>query len=271
LHALYSHASTPWEWTEDLFKYAKTKNLQAFSSAFDETALDFLESLNVPFHKIASPEINHIPLIARMARANKPIFISLGVASENDLRTALSTIEENGNPDVVLLQCDTSYPAQQANANIAQLANLSMTFDKLVGYSDHTTDSLTAILAVALGAKVFEKHLTSNSTNDSVDSFFSTSATMFSHYIQDIRLAEAGMGNQTFRTLDNEYFHRSKRSIYPKREIRQGEAFTLKNIGIYRPGLSLNPKELSWLLGKKSKRKLEIGERISRDDVETDE
>jgi pseudaminic acid synthase len=267
LHKLYSHASTPWEWTEDLFKYARSRDLYAFSSAFDETALDFLESLDVPFHKIASPEINHFPLIARIARTGKPIFLSLGVASQDDLRTALATIEQNGNPEVVILQCDTSYPADSANANISQLSNLRITFDKLVGYSDHTTDSLTAILAVALGAKVFEKHLTFNAANDSVDSFFSTSATLFSDYIQDIRRAEAGLGEQIYRTLDNEATHRSKRSIYPKREILPGERFTLDNIGIYRPGLSLNPRELSWILGKESTRKLGVGERISHDDV----
>lgn len=267
LHKLYAHASTPWEWTEDLFEYARSKNLYAFSSAFDETALDFLESLDVPFHKIASPEINHFPLIARIARTGKPIFLSLGVASEDDLQTALATIEKNGNPDVVILQCDTSYPADPASANISQLSNLRIAFDKLVGYSDHTTDSLTAILAVALGAKVFEKHLTSDAPNDSVDSFFSTGGTMFNQYIQDIRRAEAGVGRQTYRTSDLESNNRSKRSIYPKKVILPGERFTLDNIGIYRPGLSLNPRDLSWILGKESKRKLEIGERISRDDV----
>ena len=271
LHKLYSHASTPWEWTEDLFRYARSKDLYAFSSAFDETALDFLESLEVPFHKIASPEINHFPLIARIASTGKPIFLSLGVASEADLRTALATIEENGNPEVVILQCDTSYPAESANANISQLSNLRIAFDRLVGYSDHTKDSLTAILAVALGAKVFEKHLTSDAANDSVDSFFSTSATLFSHYIQDIRRAEAGVGKQIYRTPDNDTANRSKRSIYPKREILPGEKFTLDNVGVYRPGLSLNPRELSWILGKESKKKLEIGERISHDDVRSND
>jgi hypothetical protein len=267
LFNLYSEASTPWEWHSDLFEYAKSKNLIAFSSAFDETALDFLDSLECPLHKLASPEINHIPLIAKMAQSGKPILMSLGVASKRDLDLALQTIRENGNPEVVIMQCDTNYPADVDNANILQISRIKQEYKRIAGYSDHTTTSLTAVLAAALGAKVFEKHLTQESSAGAIDAFFSASETAFREYVTDLRLAEAALGEEKFRSSDHESSNRSKRSIYPKKDIKKDSIFSKENVGVFRPGLSLAPEKFDWIIGKSAARDIGAGERLSEIDV----
>ena len=269
LYNLYLDASTPWEWHYDLFQYAKSKDLIAFSSAFDESAVEFLDSLNCPIHKLASPEINHLPLIAKMAKTGKPIFISLGVASEYDLRLALKTIKNNGNSEIVIMQCDTNYPADVSNANIRQLIRIKEEYDCVLGYSDHTMSSLTAVLALGLGAKVFEKHLTSENEGEAIDSFFSANKVKFFEYVNDIRLAEAALGEPKFRTSDLEVAIRSKRSIYPKKNITKGAVFSQENIGVFRPGLSMAPEKFDWIIGKKAARELKIGDRISENDVDS--
>lgn len=267
LYNLYSEASTPWEWHAELFQYAKSRNLIAFSSAFDESALDFLDSLACPIHKLASPEINHIPLIAKMAKSGKPILISLGVASKRDLDLALQTIKDNGNPEVVIMQCDTNYPADISNSNILQIPRIKKEYECIAGYSDHTTSSLTAIVAAGLGAKVFEKHLTQASSTSSIDAFFSATEKTFREYVIDLRLAEAALGEKIFRSPDHDLANRSKRSIYPKVDIRKGSIFTAENLGVFRPGLSLAPEKLDWIIGKSAAKDIRAGERLSEIDV----
>ncbi len=267
LYNLYSEASTPWEWHSDLFKYAKSRNLVAFSSAFDETAVDFLNSLESPLHKLASPEINHIPLIAKMAQSGKPILLSLGVASKRDLDLALETIKANGNPEVVIMQCDTSYPADVTNANLLQIPRIKHEYGCVVGYSDHTTSSLTAVLAVGFGAKVFEKHLTDDSSGEAIDGFFSATQSAFQEYVSDLRFAEAALGEASFRSANHESSNRSKRSIYPKGDIKKNSKFSIDNVGVFRPGLSLAPEKFDWIIGKSAARDLKVGERLSEKDV----
>lgn len=267
LFNLYSEASTPWEWHFDLFQYAKSQNLIAFSSAFDESAVDFLNSLECPLHKLASPEINHIPLIAKMAQSGKPILISLGVASKRDLDLALQTIKDNGNPEVVIMQCDTNYPADISNSNILQISRIKQDYNCITGYSDHTTSSLTAIIAAGLGAKVFEKHLAQEFSKGAIDAFFSATETTFREYVNDLRLAEAALGEKIFRSPDHDSANRSKRSIYPKVDIRKGSIFTAENLGVFRPGLSLAPEKLDWIIGKSAAKDIRAGERLSEIDV----
>jgi len=267
LFNLYSEASTPWEWHSDLFEYAKSRNLLSFSSAFDETAVDFLDSLNCPLHKLASPEINHIPLVAKMARSGKPILLSLGVASKYDLDLALQTIKENGNPEVVIMQCDTNYPAEVGKANIFQIPRIKKDYSCITGYSDHTTTSLTAILAAGLGAKVFEKHLTQESSEGAIDAFFSATENAFREYVHDLRLAEAALGKTSFRSTDLDSSSRNKRSIYPKKDIKKNSIFSKENIGVFRPGFSLSPEKFNWIIGKSAARDIKVGERISETDV----
>jgi len=267
LFSLYSEASTPWEWHSDLFEYAKSRKLIAFSSAFDEAAVEFLDALDCPFHKLASPEINHIPLITKMAQSGKPIFVSLGVASRYDLELALMTIQVNGNPEVVIMQCDTNYPAEVKNANLLQISKIKQDYNRITGYSDHTTTSLSAVVALSLGAKVFEKHLTQEVSADSIDGFFSATENLFREYVSDIRLAEAALGMATFRSTNLDSRSRSKRSIYPKKNIRRNEIFSEENLGVFRPGLSLAPEKFNWIIGKLAARDIMVGERISETDV----
>jgi pseudaminic acid synthase len=267
LFNLYSEASTPWEWHSDLFEYAKARNLLAFSSAFDEIAVDFLDSLGCPLHKLASPEINHIPLIAKMAQSGKPILISLGVASKYDLELALQTIKDNGNPEVVIMQCDTNYPAEVGNANIFQISRIKQDYNCITGYSDHTVTSLSAILAVGLGAKVFEKHLTQDSSEAAIDGFFSATENSFREYVRDLRLAEGALGITSFRSTNLDSRNRSKRSVYPKKNIKKNAIFSEENLGVFRPGLSLAPEKFNWILGRSAARDITVGERISETDV----
>ena len=263
LYNLYSHASTPWEWHKDLFDYTRSRNLIPFSSAFDESAVELLESLNCSIYKLASPEINHTPLIAQMAKTGKPIIVSLGVASQYDINKAVEIIRATSNSEIVIMQCDTSYPAEFENANINQIPWLAEDFDCIIGYSDHTLSSVSAIVSIALGAKVIEKHLASNDKDETIDSFFSASKDQFFQYIKDIRIAESTLGRKLFRTSDSDKHFFSKRSIYPKVNIEKGSKITEDNIGIFRPGLSLEPEKFVNLIGKVAVRDLRKGERIS--------
>jgi len=267
-YKLYAEAYTPWEWQSDLFDYARTKGILPFSSAFDETSVDFLESIACPLYKLASPEINHLPLINKLAKTGKPILISLGVASQSHLEKAILEIKDNSSSEIVIMQCDTNYPAETQNANIAQIPFLREKYKHLVGYSDHTKSSISAVLAIGFGAKVVEKHLTSSAIGDSVDSFFSTSESDFASYIKDIRSAESAIGNQIFRNLNSSTSVTSSRSIYPTRNISKGEIFSAGNLGVFRPGLSLAPSLMNTILGKTAQRNLRIGERLSMDDIE---
>ena len=263
LYNLYSHAYTPWDWHKDLFDYARSRKLVPFSSAFDESAVELLESLNCQIYKLASPEINHTPLIARMAKTKKPIFISLGVASNYDTRTAVETIRSISNSEIVIMQCDTSYPAPFENANLNQIQRLAEDYGCITGYSDHTLNSVSAIVSIGLGAKVIEKHLALNDTDETVDSFFSVPKDLFLQYIKDIRIAESTLGEKQYRTSNSEKQFFSKRSIYPRKEIKKGSKITLENVGIYRPGLSLEPEKFTQILGKVAIRDIRTGERIS--------
>lgn len=265
-HNLYRNSFTPWEWQSDLFAHAKSLDLLAFSSAFDETSVDFLESIDCPIFKLASPEINHLPLIQYMAKTNKPIIISLGTASRRDLRLAINEITSVGNHEIVIMQCDTSYPADLSNSNLNLLSEISNEYPYVIGYSDHTKNPIGAIVAVGLGAKVFEKHIIHDSDDVSVDSFFSSSKSEFAEYVDKIREAEKSLGKNSYRTQDGEFNQANKRSIYPKRDILKGQVIGAEELGVFRPGLSLEPAYLSSLFGKIAARNIAVGERISLKD-----
>lgn len=267
LYELYQRAFTPWEWHEKLFEYAKGLGLIAFSSPFDKSAVDLLENLDCPIYKIASPEITHTPLIEQIAKTKKPVLISLGTAAKKDLIVALDIFKSHNVEEIVLMQCDTNYPASSEDANIRQISSLGKQFPFLTGYSDHTMNAVSSILAVAHGAKVFEKHLMLEKESDTVDNFFSLDSREFARYVSDIRTAEAALGNEHYRH-DGMSSNPSQRSIYPKRDIAKGEKITEKNIGIFRPGLSLSTDYYSEILGKFATRSIKHGERISLSDFE---
>jgi pseudaminic acid synthase len=259
---LYKKAETSEKLTRKAFEYAKKIGIEIFSSPFDIGSVDFLEKLGCPAYKIASPEINHIPLIEKVAKTNKPIILSLGLANLQDIEIALKTIKKNGNNKVILLQCVSSYPARIEEQNINSLKNINKKFKTIVGLSDHTKGYIAPLTAVAIGAKAIEKHF-NLSNNKSVDSFFSTSEKEFKNMVTNIRLTESALGNGKIKisTSGMENYN-SRRSIYVSNNIRIGDKISSKNIKIVRPNYGLHPKYYNYILNKKSKVNLKIGDRF---------
>ena len=259
---LYKKAETSKNLTSKIFKYSKKIGIEIFSSPFDLDAVDFLEKLNCPAYKIASPEINHIPLIERVAKTKKPIILSLGLANIKDVDNALKTIKKNGNNKVVLLQCVSSYPAKISEQNINSLLNIKKYFKTLVGLSDHTKGFVAPLSAVLKGARLIEKHFNLKN-NKSVDSFFSTSEKEFKLMVENIRLAESSLGNGKIQiSKSSKENYNSRRSIYVSENIKKGEIITNKNIKIVRPNYGLHPKYFKYILNKKCKVNLKLGDRF---------
>ncbi len=265
LFQLYEHAKTPIEWFPELFKHARDIGILPISSVFSEGEIDFLESLNIDCYKIASPEINNVTLIKKVALTKKPIILSLGVASETDLIASIGMIRNCSKNEIVVLQCDTSYPALINNCNLALLSKLKSIDNIVIGYSDHTTSNLSAIVAAANGAKVFEKHLKLADAPETPDSFFSASELEFETYVRDIHLAFDSLGEPKFRkSSESEVTYVS---IYPIKSIKQGDTFSTDNVRIIRPGHGLHPKYWNKLTASKAKFNYEPGDRIRHEEL----
>jgi len=268
-YKLYERAHTPWEWFPDLFRYSIELGLIPFTSVFDETSVDFIESIGVSLYKLASVEINHLPLIEKIANTGKPLIISLGVASELDLKRALNTFyKSNPKGEVAILHCDTSYPAPIESTNLAQIVNLQEKYNINIGFSDHTQSLISGACAVMLGARIVEKHITLKSSKDSPDSFFSFSVDEFSVYVKNIRSAEKLFGKKEFRAKDGAEKLQLRRSIYPCKKISKGSIVKIDDLKIIRPGFSLSPEMIHEIVGKKSTRNIDAGDRIQLSDFE---
>lgn len=266
LFNLYEQAFTPWEWHEPLFKEAKKLGLVSFSSVFDESSVDFLETLDVPAYKIASFENCHIPLIKKAASTGKPLIISTGMASLEEIREAVSVAREAGCSELLLLKCTSNYPASQGASNLRTLSDLREQFQCQVGFSDHTIGPNTAITAVALGAVAIEKHLTFSAVEGGVDSAFSAAEADFSLLVEGCNAAWESLGEITYGPTSEERASiKFRRSIYAVRGISVGETFTRDNIRIIRPGFGLHPRYFEGILGLTAKKKLSAGDRIDQD------
>jgi len=266
---LYKDGSTPWEWHDAIFTEARKLDLEVFSSVFDESSVDFLESLNAPAYKIASLEITDIPLLEKTAKTQKPVIISTGVGDLNDIELAIKTLRKYGNQEIIVLQCTSSYPAPPEEANLLTIPDLVKRFGVIAGLSDHTIGAESSIAAVALGASFIEKHFKIEHDNDSVDSFFSMGENEFSKMVKSIRLTEQSLGKPCYEiTPSAEPRLKNRRSLYVIKPIKQGEVFTEKNIKSVRPALGLHPKYYRDILGKKSLKNLEIGDRLSWENIE---
>lgn len=265
---LYQQTFTPWEWHSRLFQTAKELDLICFSSPFDESAVALLESLDCPVYKLASPEINHIPLIRSIARTGKPIIFSLGVATESELDLAIDEYRKFSSAPVAILHCDTSYPARLNYANLRQISYLQKKYPFTIGYSDHTLGPDAAVISVALGAKIIEKHIRLDSSGESPDTFFSTTQQDFKAMVELIRSTEGALGKADFRQQESMKDFSVRRSIYPKVAIRKGETVTSNMIAIVRPGFGIDPKFADSLIGSVAKRSINKGERINLDDFE---
>ena len=259
---LYKKAETSEKLTSKIFKYSRSIGMEIFSSPFDIAAVNFLETLKCPAYKIASPEICHIPLIERVAKTKKPIIISLGLAQLKDIDLALKTIRKIGNNKITLLQCVSSYPAPIFEQNIKSISAIKKKYKTLGGLSDHTKGFIAAVSAVVMGANVIEKHF-NLSQNKSVDSFFSSTEKEFKTMVDNIRLAEASLGNGKIEISKSskENFN-SRRSIYVSKDIAKNEIISDDNIRIVRPNHGLHPKFYKYVLNKKSNTNLKIGDRF---------
>ncbi|MBQ3544339.1 MAG: pseudaminic acid synthase [Lachnospiraceae bacterium] len=260
LYELYSKAYTPWEWHKELKEYAESLGLEFFSSPFDLTSIDFLEKLNVPAYKVASFEINDIPFIRKIAKTGKPIIISTGIAYLEDIDLAMRVCKEEGNNNVILLKCVSAYPTPFEQMNLNVIPNMKNTFDCLVGLSDHSLGSETAIASVALGAKVIEKHFTLSREDGGVDSAFSMEPSEFKNMVNQIRNVEKALGMASFELTEKQIVSREgSRSLFIVKDMIEGETFTEENVKSIRPGIGMHTKYYNDILGKKCRCDLEKG------------
>lgn len=252
LYELYQEAMTPWEWHKALFDRAKEKGIFCFSTPFDDTAVDFLEELEMPVYKIASFENNHLPLLKKIAKTGKPVIMSTGISKLSDIEIAVNTLRENGCNELILLKCTSTYPATPKNTNIRTIPHMSKLFNCHVGLSDHTLGIGTSVASVALGARVIEKHFTLNRTEGGVDSAFSMEPHEFKSLVEETERAFLSLGEVKYGILPDELKSLTfKRSIYVVKDMKEGDVFTKDNIRIIRPGLGASPLHFDMLLGKK--------------------
>jgi len=262
-YSLYQKAYTPWEWHEEIFRIAKEEGLICFSTPFDKTAVDLLESLDNPIYKIASFEITDIPLIKYIAQKHKPIILSTGIAMQEDIELALNTIHAEGNWDVTLLKCTSAYPAPIEDANLLTIPDMKERFRIKVGVSDHTEGYVVPMAAVALGAEVVEKHFIIDRSIGGPDSAFSMTADEFKLMVENVRNVEKALGSVCYPTDPSKIDGRGGcRSLYVAEDMKAGDIVTEKNVKSVRPGYGLHPKYLPEILGKRVNRDLEKGERF---------
>lgn len=266
LYSLYQEAHTPWEWHEPLFRRALEHGLEAFSSPFDATAVDFLESVGVPAYKIASFENRDLDLIRRVARTGKPVIISTGLASLAEITEAVQAARDAGCRDLVLLKCTSNYPADPSSSNLRTIPYLRDLFRCEVGLSDHTLGIAVAIASVAQGATVIEKHVTLDRAAGGVDSAFSLEPTELSQLVQSCRMAWEALGSvQVAPTAEEIASLVFRRSLYVCSDLSAGDELTRRNLRAIRPGNGLAPKYLQDLLGKRVNRAVPRGTPMSWD------
>lgn len=268
LYNLYKEAYTPWEWHKPIFDKAKSLGMVPFSTPFDDTAVDFLESLNVPCYKIASAEIIDLPLIKKVASTGKPMIISTGMASLAEIAEAVDTARKNGCSEIILLKCTSTYPAVPTDSDIITIPNLRETFDCEVGLSDHTMGLGVSIAAVALGGTVIEKHFTLRRSDGGVDSAFSLEPSEFESLVIETERAWQSLGRVKYGpTKSEEKSLRFRRSLYILKDVKEGEVLNLENVRAIRPGLGLPPKNLDLILGKRVKMDIKTGTPLSWDHI----
>ena len=266
LYELYEWASTPWQWHEELFAYAREIGIDIFSSPFDKTAVDFLEQFNPSAYKIASFEITDYELIRYVASKGKPIIISTGIATLEEIEDVIDICKKEGNEDIILLKCTSSYPAPLEDANLNTIVDMKERFGVEVGFSDHTLGSTAPIMAVTLGAKVIEKHFILDKSIGGPDAEFSMEKEDLAFMIKSIREAQKLQGTIDYEMNDKKKKNRKySRSLYVSKDIKEGEEFTNENIKSVRPGLGLHPKYLNEILGKKAKKDYKFGDRLEKD------
>jgi pseudaminic acid synthase len=268
LHELYKEAYTPWDWHKPIFDRAKEKGMIAFSSPFDETAVDFLEELNVPLYKIASFENTHHPLLIKVAKTGKPVIMSTGVSSIADIDESVRVLRNAGCKDLILLKCTSTYPASPENTNLNTIPHLASLHRCIAGLSDHTMGIGASVAAVALGARVIEKHFTLRRADGGVDSAFSLEPDELKSLVTETERAFLALGQIQYGVqkaeVKSQFF---KRSIYIAEDIPAGEKFTEKNIRVIRPGDGIEPKYFHFLIGKTARKNYKKGTPLTWDSL----
>jgi pseudaminic acid synthase len=269
LYDLYKEAYTPWEWHARLFEAAADEGLICFSSPFDFSAVDFLESLNAPAYKIASFEITDIPLIEYVASKGKPVIISTGIATEEDIELALDACQRMGNDQIALLKCTSSYPAPVEEANMVMIKDMADKYRVIAGLSDHTMGSTVPLVATCFGAKIIEKHFIMDRSIGGPDASFSMTEAEFSDMVKAVREAEKAIGKVDYRPTGKMKKGRDfSRSLYIAKDVVEGEYFTKENLRSVRPGFGLHPRYYYQVLGKKAKMNLSMGSALQWEHID---
>ena len=254
LHKLYQEAFTPWEWQPELMKYANELGLECFSSPFDHTAVDFMEKMDMPAYKIASFEINYIPLILKIAKIGKPIIFATGISYLEDIERALKVCKEEGNEQVILLKCTSQYPSPYESMNLRVIPNMAEVFDCTTGLSDHSMGCTVAVASVALGAKMVEKHLTLSRADGGPDAEFSMEPAEFKQMVDEIRIVEKALGKVTYELTEQQVRSREDgRSLFVVKDVKAGEEFSEENVRSIRPNFGLHTMYYDVVIGKKAK------------------
>lgn len=266
---LYDKAHTPWNWHEAIFREAREQGIEVFSSPFDETAVDLLESLKVNVYKIASPEITNIPLLEKVAQTGKPVIFSTGIANEVDIELAMETLKNSGAKEIIILKCTTTYPAPAEESNLLTIPDIIKKFGVLSGLSDHSLGTAAALATVVLGGSLVEKHFTLDNDVETVDSFFSSGEKEFTHMVKEIRFIEKALGTVNYDITQSALPSlRGRSSLYISANIKAGEAFSKENIKAVRPSFGLHPKHYKEVIGRRAKHDLTIGDRVSWEVIE---
>ncbi len=266
LHKLYQTAYTPWEWQPRLKRMAEDMGLLLFSSPFDFTSVDFLEDMDVPAYKIASFEITDIPLIRKVARLGKPVILASGIARLADIELAVQTCREEGNEQVILLKCCSAYPTPYEDVNLRTIPNLAQTFQCLAGLSDHTMGTAVATGAVALGARMVEKHMTLRRSDGGPDAAFSMEPGEFREMVDNIRILEKALGKVTYELSEKQAREREhSRSLFVAQDMKAGDTFTPENLRSVRPADGLHTRYYEQLLGRKITRDARLGTPLAWD------
>lgn len=252
LYKLYEEAHTPWEWHQQLFNCAKENGLICFSTPFDKSSVDFLEGLDTPAYKIASFEITDIPLIEYTASKKKPIIISTGIATHEDIESALDACYRMGNRDVALLKCTSSYPAPIEEANLVMVKDMAERYGVITGLSDHTIGHIAPVVATCFGARIIEKHFILDKTIGGPDASFSLTKDEFGVMVNSVRQAEKSIGTVNYDLTAKQVKGRNfSRSIYVVKDIKAGQLLTEENVRVIRPGFGIHPKLLMEIMGRK--------------------
>lgn len=269
LHELYGEAYTPWDWQPKLKQAANDLGMDLFSTPFDATAVDFLEQMDVPAHKVASFEMVDIPLIQKIAATGKPVIMSTGMATVEEIEEAVNTARQAGAAQIALLKCTSAYPAAPEEMNLRTIPELERRFDVPTGLSDHTLGVAVPVAAVALGACIVEKHLTLSRSKPGPDSPFSLEPDEFRDMVDAVRIAEKALGDVRFECSPKEATSRVfRRSLFVVRDVKQGELFTSENVRSIRPGYGLHTRYLRDVIGKPASRDIERGTPLSWEAIE---